>query len=69
MLGKQLSHSDVEGVEKVGVGGGFLIKSAFLIKITVCTDPEDTCMMRKQDANIQGGTGYCYMDPQQKQLR
>jgi len=42
VLGKQLPHSGVEGGERVGVGGTFLITFAFPIKIVICTDPEDT---------------------------
>lgn len=42
VLGKQLPHSGVEGVARVGVRGTFLIMLAFLTKIIICTDPEDT---------------------------
>lgn len=42
VLQKQLPHSGVEGVERVGVGGTFLIKLVFLTKIIICVDSEDT---------------------------
>lgn len=41
VLGKQLPHSGVGKMESVGVGGNFLIKLAFPIKIIICLDPED----------------------------
>lgn len=41
VLGKQLPHSGVEGMERVGVGGTLLIKLVFLIKIIICMDSED----------------------------
>mgnify|MGYP001852391632 CR=1 FL=1 len=41
VLGKQLPHSGVGRMERVGVGGIFLIKLAFPIKIIICRDPED----------------------------
>lgn len=51
VLGKQLPHSNVEGGgKKVGVGGTFLIKLAFLINIIVCRDPEATVW---QENNVQ----------------
>lgn len=39
---------------KVGVGGTFLIKSAFLINIIVCTSPKDTVW---QENNVQISKG------------
>lgn len=41
VLGKQLPHSGVEGVARVGVRGTSLIMLAFLIKIIIGADPED----------------------------
>lgn len=41
-VGETVAHSGVEGVERVGVRGTSLITLAFLIKIIICTDPEDT---------------------------
>lgn len=54
VLGKRLPHSGVEGVERVGVGGTFLLKLAFLIKIIVCIDLEDT-VWRENNAQISKG--------------
>lgn len=41
VLGKQLPHSGVEGMERVGVRRTSLIMLAFVIKIIICTDLED----------------------------
>lgn len=54
VLGKRLPHSGVEGVERVGVGGTFLLKLAFLIKIIVCIDLEDT-VWRENNVQISKG--------------
>lgn len=41
VLRKQLPHSSVKRVERVGVRGTFLIRLAFLIKIIICKTPSD----------------------------
>lgn len=63
VLGKQLPHSGVERVERVGVGGTVLIKSSFLINIIVCIDAEDTVWWEN---NVQISKGELLYGPTKK---